>query len=75
MADAMLTEVPETTRAGAAEVDVGLSQSGLPRAVPPRRQVRNAALAVALLLSFASVIALLIIAQPFADAAGGCGGG
>jgi hypothetical protein len=30
---------------------------------------------VALMLSFAGVIALLIIVQPFADAAGGCGGG
>jgi hypothetical protein len=38
-------------------------------------QVRGTAIAVALMLSFAGVIALLIIAQPFTGAAGGCGGG
>jgi hypothetical protein len=38
-------------------------------------QVRSTAIAVALTLAFAGVIALLIIAQPFTDAAGGCGGG
>jgi hypothetical protein len=30
---------------------------------------------VALMLSFAGIIALLIIAQPFTGAVGGCGGG
>ena len=45
------------------------------RANRGNHQVRSTAIAVALMLSFAGVIALLIIVQPFADAAGGCGGG
>jgi hypothetical protein len=42
---------------------------------PERHRVRNALIAAALLLSFAGVIAVLIIAQPFTDAVGSCGGG
>jgi hypothetical protein len=66
----MLTEMPETTTPGGTQPDVALNRSR-----PTCRQVMNAAIAVALALTFAGVIALLIIAQPFADAVGGCGGG
>jgi len=42
---------------------------------PGRRRVRSVLLAVALVLPFAGVVAFLIAFQPFAAAAGGCGGG
>jgi hypothetical protein len=60
MTEPTVTEVPGTVQAGA---NLGY------------HQVRGTAIAVALMLLFAGVIALLIIAQPFTGAAGGCGGG
>lgn len=46
-------------------------------AIQPRRRVRSRLLvAAALLLSLLGVLTfLMIVFQPFADAAGGCGGG
>ncbi|HYS33256.1 MAG TPA: hypothetical protein VEM58_13455 [Streptosporangiaceae bacterium] len=42
---------------------------------PGRGRVRSLVLAAALALPFAGIVAFLIAFQPFADAAGGCGGG
>ena len=42
---------------------------------PGHGRVRGLLVAAALLVPFAGIIAVLIVAQPFADAAGGCGGG
>ena len=46
------------------------------RVPPGRRRVRSALLAAGLLLLLTGVLGyLIVLAQPFADASGGCGGG
>ena len=67
-------------RSGTADSEVrpeaGRPEDGRAQAGRPgRRRVRSVLLAVALVLPFAGVVAFLIAFQPFAAAAGGCGGG
>ncbi len=67
---------PEAGRAEAGRAQAGRPEDGRAQAGRPgRRRVRSVLLAVALVLPFAGVVAFLIAFQPFAAAAGGCGGG
>lgn len=78
---ATVAEVPGTMQPGGpgqpkpGQAEPGQPKPGQAGAGRGYHQVRSTAIAVALMLSFAGIIALLIIAQPFTGAVGGCGGG